>query len=297
MAPGRPCQSPRLRRRRLHRRRPEARVRRRVHLAHRPLRRRLRTEIPPRHRDGPAPHRPPAGRSRPPRRRRCALTRLHGQRQRPGPLRAAYAAFAPDLAVIAPWREWDIRSREDAIAYAAARNIPVAATATKIYSRDRNIWHVSHEGGILEDPNQAPPADVFQLTVSPQPPRQAGNGHHRLRQRRPRRRERRLPRRGHALRTLNTIGARHGVGRVDLVEDRLVGMKSRGIYDARRHAALTAHSELEQLTLDRRTLATRISSPAATRTSCTRVTGGPPSAPPTTRWSRSRSNTSPAPSR
>src|SRR6188508_290513 len=79
-----------------------------------------------------------------------------------------YMAFAPELKVIAPWREWDIRSREDALAYAAARNIPVAASTTKIYSRDRNLWHISHEGGVLEDPNQAPPKDLFLLTTDPQ---------------------------------------------------------------------------------------------------------------------------------
>ncbi len=78
-----------------------------------------------------------------------------------------YAAFAPELPVIAPWREWDIRSREDAIAYAAARGIPVAATKEKIYSRDANLWHLSHEGGILEDPNAAPPADLLQRTKRP----------------------------------------------------------------------------------------------------------------------------------
>src|SRR6478609_9705589 len=76
-----------------------------------------------------------------------------------------YAAFAPDLPVIAPWREWNIRSREDAIAYAESRNVPVAATITKIYSRDRNIWHLSHEGGQLEDPAIAPAEDMFQLTT------------------------------------------------------------------------------------------------------------------------------------
>ena len=170
-----------------------------------------------------------------------------------------YAAFAPDLTVIAPWREWEIRSRDDALAYAAARRIPVTATTEKIYSRDRNLWHLSHEGGVLEDPNQPPPADVFQLTVAPakapDTPESvtiafehglpvAGNG---------------TPLDAVALvRTLNAIGARHGVGRVDLVEDRLVGMKSRGIYETPGGTLLyTAHSELEQLTLDRRTLATK----------------------------------------
>jgi argininosuccinate synthase len=75
-----------------------------------------------------------------------------------------FAAFAPDLPVIAPWREWNIRSREDAIAYAEARGIPIVATRQKIYSRDANLWHLSHEGGILEDPNAAPPDDLLMLT-------------------------------------------------------------------------------------------------------------------------------------
>src|ERR1041385_3433070 len=79
-----------------------------------------------------------------------------------------YAAFAPDLPVIAPWRQWDIRSREDAIAYAAAKGIPAAATKEKIYSRDANIWHLSHEGGILEDPAASPPDDLYRLTTTPQ---------------------------------------------------------------------------------------------------------------------------------
>jgi argininosuccinate synthase len=78
-----------------------------------------------------------------------------------------FAAFAPDLPVIAPWREWDIRSREDAIAYAEERRIPIVATREKIYSHDRNLWHLSHEGGVLENPNNAPPDDLFELTSSP----------------------------------------------------------------------------------------------------------------------------------
>src|SRR5512132_1513738 len=79
-----------------------------------------------------------------------------------------FAAFAPDLPVIAPWREWNIRSREDAIAYAEAHNVPVTATRDKIYSRDRNVWHISHEGGVLEQPSVAPPADLFMMTSSPE---------------------------------------------------------------------------------------------------------------------------------
>jgi argininosuccinate synthase len=170
-----------------------------------------------------------------------------------------YMAFAPDLPVIAPWREWNIRSREDAIAYAAARNIPVAATKEKIYSRDRNLWHISHEGGILEDPAQGAPKDVFMLSADPQDAPSipedvvigftsgtpvSVNG------------EELAP--VELIATLNAIGGRHGVGRIDLVEDRMVGMKSRGVYETPGGTLLySAHSELEQLVLDRRTLAAK----------------------------------------
>jgi argininosuccinate synthase len=170
-----------------------------------------------------------------------------------------YASFAPDLPVIAPWREWDIRSREDAIAYAQSRGIPVAATREKIYSRDANIWHLSHEGGILEDPNAAPPDDLFMLTTNPvhapDEPEDVVIGF-----------ESGTPVsvNGSALPAvdllvaLNRIGGRHGVGRIDLVEDRLVGMKSRGVYETPGGTLLyAAHSELEQLVLDRRTLAAK----------------------------------------
>ncbi|MGH7652691.1 MAG: argininosuccinate synthase [Gemmatimonadaceae bacterium] len=170
-----------------------------------------------------------------------------------------YAAFAPDLPVIAPWREWNIRSREDAIAYAEAHKIPVAATRDKIYSRDRNIWHISHEGGALEQPSVAPPADLFMLTSSPESapdqPEDVTIGFHA----------------GTPISVdgieldavsivakLNKIGGHHGVGRIDLVEDRLVGMKSRGVYETPGGTLLySAHSELEQLVLDRRTLAAK----------------------------------------
>lgn len=170
-----------------------------------------------------------------------------------------YMAFAPDLKVIAPWREWDIRSREDALAYAASRRIPVAATSARIYSRDRNLWHISHEGGVLEDPNQAPPKDLFLLTTDPEDaPGQAEvvtigfeegtpvsvNG---------------APMGAVELLTeLNRIGGRHGVGRADIVEDRLIGMKSRGVYETPGGTLLyTALSELEMLVLDRRTMAAK----------------------------------------
>ena len=170
-----------------------------------------------------------------------------------------YAALAPELPVIAPWREWDIRSREDAIAYAEARGIPVTATREKIFSRDRNLWHLSHEGGSLEDPGLEPPRDLFQLTSHADEAPAEGevvsigfvhgtpttvNG-------------RELSPAG-IVSALNAIGARHGIGRVDLVEDRLVGMKSRGIYETPGGTLLyAAHSELEQLVLDRRTLAAK----------------------------------------
>ncbi|MEO7082709.1 MAG: argininosuccinate synthase [Gemmatimonadaceae bacterium] len=170
-----------------------------------------------------------------------------------------YAAFAPDLPVIAPWREWNIRSREDAIAYAEDHGIPVVATRAKIYSRDANIWHLSHEGGILEDPNAAPPDDLLMLTnpvtKAPNTPETVVIGF-----------EKGTPvsvngkRLGPValLTELNAIGGKHGCGVVDLVEDRMVGMKSRGVYETPGGSLLyTAHSELEQLVLDRRTLSAK----------------------------------------
>jgi argininosuccinate synthase len=170
-----------------------------------------------------------------------------------------YMTFAPDLKVIAPWRMWDIKSREDALRYAAERNIPVAATAKKIYSRDRNIWHISHEGGILEDPNQAPPKDLFLLTTdpadAPATPETVVIGF-----------ESGTPVSVNGekldavelLTLLNKIGGRHGVGRADIVEDRMVGMKSRGIYETPGGTLLyTALSELEMMVLDRKTMAAK----------------------------------------
>jgi argininosuccinate synthase len=170
-----------------------------------------------------------------------------------------YASFAPDLPVIAPWRLWDIRSREDALAYAAKHGIPVAATKEKIYSRDANLWHLSHEGGVLEDPAAAPPNDLFMLTT---PPEHAPDVPEMI--------EIEFDRgtpvavNGESLEpvaliaALNEIGGRNGVGVIDLVEDRLVGMKSRGVYETPGGSLLyAAHSELEQLVLDRRTLAAK----------------------------------------
>ena len=168
-----------------------------------------------------------------------------------------YGALAPDLAVIAPWREWSIRSREDALEYAAAHGVPVTATRASIYSRDRNLWHISHEGGPLEDPAWVPTPDVFMLTRAPEDaPDRPTTVTIAFEEGYP------VAVDGEALgpvalvERLNEVAGLHGVGRADIVEDRLVGMKSRGIYETPGGTLLyQAHSELEQLVLDRRTLA------------------------------------------
>lgn len=165
-------------------------------------------------------------------------------------------ALAPHLKIIAPWREWDIRSREDAIDYAQARNIPLPVTKAKPYSMDRNIWHLSYEGGILEDPNREPDDDMFLLTVSADKAPDAADyveiGF-----------EKGIPVSVNSkkmppvemLQTLNVLAGRHGIGRVDMVENRLVGMKSRGVYETPGGTLLyAAHRELESLVLDRETM-------------------------------------------
>jgi len=167
-----------------------------------------------------------------------------------------FMALDPRLKVIAPWREWDIRSRQDAIAYAQAHNVPVTATEKSIYSRDRNLWHLSHEGGSLEDPWNEPAESIYLLSSSPENAPDspeyiditfdsgtpvAING------------ETMTP--GQLITCLNTRGGVHGVGRVDLVESRLVGMKSHGVYETPGGTILmAAHRELESLVLDRETL-------------------------------------------
>ena len=167
----------------------------------------------------------------------------------------AYQALAPELAVIAPWREWSIVSREDAIDFAASRGIPIPVTKKDPYSRDRNLWHLSHEGGPLEDPAFEPEASMFKLTVdpmlAPETPEKvtidfdggvpvAVNG------------TKLSP--AKLIETLNAIGAKHGVGRADLVENRLIGIKSRGVYETPGGTQLvTALKALESITLDRDT--------------------------------------------
>lgn len=164
-----------------------------------------------------------------------------------------YKALAPELPVIAPWREWNIVSREDAIDYANERNIPITASREKIYSRDRNIWHISHEGGILEDPAAEPAEPMWMLTRAPQDaPNEAEYVEVTFEKATP------VAVNGEPLdpvpllQKLNEIGSRNGVGRIDLVENRLVGMKSRGCYETPGGTLLLAAlREIEALTLDR----------------------------------------------
>ena len=170
-----------------------------------------------------------------------------------------YYALQPDIKVIAPWRHWDFKGRADLIAYCAARDINVTATAEKPYSMDRNLMHISYEGGILEDPWNAPPEDIFLLTKSPEKALDASeeimltfekgepvalNGE----------------RYGAVdmLSKLNHIGGEHGIGRVDLVENRFVGMKSRGVYETPGVTILqAAHRALESITMDREVMRLR----------------------------------------
>ncbi len=164
-----------------------------------------------------------------------------------------YKALAPHLQVIAPWREWDIVSREDAIDYAAKHNIPIAQSTTKIYSRDRNIWHISHEGGALEDPANAAPEEIWMLTKSPsEAPDQPEDVTIAFEKGTPVSVNGKKMSAVALLEELNRIGGVHGIGRVDLVENRFVGMKSRGCYETPGGTLImAAHKEIEALTLDR----------------------------------------------
>jgi argininosuccinate synthase len=167
-----------------------------------------------------------------------------------------YKALDPRLKVIAPWREWDIRSREDALKYAAEHNVPVAATEKSIYSRDRNIWHLSHEGGLLENPWSEPEEGMYILTVAPEEaPDEPQYIEIDFKEGVPKRIDGVAYGAVELVTKLNEIGGRHGIGRCDLVENRLVGMKSRGVYETPGGTILyTAHRELESICLDRETL-------------------------------------------
>lgn len=167
-----------------------------------------------------------------------------------------YMALAPRLKIIAPWREWQMRSRRELIEYAERHGIPVTATKAKPYSMDLNLFHVSYEGGILEDPWEAPPEEIFQMTVSaekaPNKPveveidYEAGN---------PVAVDGKKMTPAALLGHLNKLGGAHGIGRVDLVENRYVGMKSRGVYETPGGTILhVAHRGLESLTMDREVL-------------------------------------------
>jgi argininosuccinate synthase len=168
----------------------------------------------------------------------------------------AFQALAPELKVIAPWREWNLVSREDCIDYAEKHGIPIAQSRTKIHSRDRNLWHISHEGGELEDPNNGPLDTTWQWTKSPQEaPDRSEEVEIGFEQGNP------VSVNGMKLdavallELLNEIAARNAVGRIDLVENRFVGMKSRGCYETPGGTLLmAAHRELESLCLEREVL-------------------------------------------
>ena len=168
---------------------------------------------------------------------------------------STFAALAPELAVIAPWRFWEIKSREDALDYLAKRDIPCAASAEKIWSRDANLWHISHEGGALEDPWNAPPDEVWTRTAhardAPDTPGRVVIG---FEKGRPRTLDGRRLDPVALVTELNRLGGEHGVGRIDIVENRLVGMKSRGCYETPGGTILMeALRALEEIVLDRDT--------------------------------------------
>jgi len=168
----------------------------------------------------------------------------------------AFAALAPHLKVIAPWRQWTMTSREELLDYIKQQGIPCSASLDKIYSRDANLWHVSHEGGELEDPWTAPPESVWQLTRSPAAaPDEAEDVAIGFQQGRARSVNGKLMPADELVGALNAIAGRHGVGRVDMVENRLVGMKSRGCYETPGGTViLEALRSLEEIVLDRETL-------------------------------------------
>jgi argininosuccinate synthase len=167
-----------------------------------------------------------------------------------------YAALAPHLKVIAPWREWDLRSRTDLIAFARKHDIPVPVTAERPYSMDHNLFHISFEGGILEDPWAEPPAKMFLLTQSPEDaPDVPVELMIEFEQGNPVAIDGQRYGPADLLTRLNRLGGEHGVGRVDLVENRFVGMKSRGVYETPGGTILhVAHRAIESLTLDREVL-------------------------------------------
>lgn len=164
-------------------------------------------------------------------------------------------ALAPDLKVIAPWREWNITGRIEAMAYAEAHGIPVPTTKTSPYSRDQNLWHISHEGGVLEDPSVPTPADVYTWTTDPiDAPGHPENVTITFDKGVPVAVNQEVLGPVALMARVNALGARHGIGRVTMVENRLVGMKSRGVYETPGGTVLyAAHMGLAQVTWDRET--------------------------------------------
>ncbi|XP_030939187.1 argininosuccinate synthase, chloroplastic isoform X2 [Quercus lobata] len=167
-----------------------------------------------------------------------------------------FFALNPKLNVVAPWREWDITGREDAIEYAKKHNVPVPVTKKSIYSRDRNLWHLSHEGDILEDPANEPKKDMYMLTVDPEEapdkPEYIEIG---IESGLPVSVNGKVLSPASLLTELNEIGGKHGIGRIDMVENRLVGMKSHGVYETPGGTILfEAVQGLESLTIDRESM-------------------------------------------
>lgn len=171
---------------------------------------------------------------------------------------SAYAALAPDMEIIAPWRmdAWKLSGRLAMLEYLKARNIPTTASATKIYSRDRNLWHISHEGGAIEDPRNPPPDDAWMLTADPaKAPSSPESVTLAFAGGRPTSLNGKAMPAWQIIQELNAIAGAHGVGRVDLVENRRVGMKSRGLYETPGGTVIVEGLRaLEELVLDRETL-------------------------------------------
>jgi len=167
-----------------------------------------------------------------------------------------FYALKPDIKVIAPWREWDLDSREALVKYAKKHGIPVPVTKKKPYSTDPNLFHISYEGGILEDPWAEPPADMFTMTVSPEKaPSKAEYIEIGYKNGDPVSIDGTKLSPADLLKRLNTIAGKHGIGRLDIVENRFVGMKSRGVYETPGGTVLqTAHRAMESITLDRELL-------------------------------------------
>jgi len=166
-----------------------------------------------------------------------------------------YKALAPHLKIIAPWREWNIKSRTEAMAYAHAHNIPIVATKKKPYSEDDNLWHISHEGGILEDPAKEPTDDILsKISTLEKAPNKAEYVTIDFVKGEPVAVNGKTMSALDIVYKLNAIGGKHGIGFVDMVENRLVGIKSRGTYETPGGTILyAAHRELEEITLDRDT--------------------------------------------